>query len=331
MMDQSPRLTIGMPVYNGEALIADALNGLLGQTFGDFEIIVCDNASSDGTAAIVNAVAQRDPRVRYVANERNIGANANFSKVAHLAQAPYFKWAAHDDLYGSDYLEQCIGALDEDPGVVLAHADSVFIDEAGRSFAAGCGPGEWIEPKSGARYVSDPIDLGEADSPLTRFRQVVFSSLWGTHMFGVIRTSALRQTHLIQNVPNSDRPLLAELALLGRFKGIRRPLFLKRFHSRMTLALSEQEIKAYVSADGEAYSTRQRQLAVFLSAPAGKPIGWVTRNACRGLVLAYGLEVTRRWWLGIRHPAISPALVSSGADPAQDTAGGAKQQGQIKV
>ncbi|MEZ5857069.1 MAG: glycosyltransferase family 2 protein [Hyphomicrobiaceae bacterium] len=307
-MNQSPRLTIGMPVYNGEAFIGSTLQCLLGQTFGDFEIIVCDNASTDKTVAIVEEIARRDPRVRLIANTRNIGANANFSKVAANATAPYFKWAAHDDLYGAEFLARCIAALDADPGVVLAHADSVFIDEAGRNFSRGKAPGEWIEAKSGASYFSDPIDLGEAPTPIARFRQVLFSSLWGTHMFGVIRTSALRQTHLIQNVPNSDRPLLAELALLGRFKGVRQPLFLKRFHSRMTLALTEQEIQAYVSADGEAYSKRRRQLSVFLSTPAGKPVGWLTRNACRGLVLAYSLEVARRWWRGTRHPAICPAL-----------------------
>ena len=59
-MDPSPRLSIGVPVYNGERLLAQALDFLLKQTFRDFEIIISDNASSDSTPQICRAYAQRD-------------------------------------------------------------------------------------------------------------------------------------------------------------------------------------------------------------------------------------------------------------------------------
>lgn len=315
------KLTIGMPVYNGASLIAETLASLQAQTFTDFEIVVCDNASTDETAEIVARFAQNDPRIKYVANEANIGANGNFSKVANLAEAPYFKWAAHDDLYAPTYLEKCIALMERDPGIVLAHADSAFIDESGDAFPPGDGPRSWTEPATGALYTVDPIDLAEADNALTRFREVLYSSLWGTHMFGVIRTDALRQTRLIQDVPSSDRPLLAELALLGRFKTVREPLYFKRFHSRMTLALTEAEIRAYVSARGERYWKRRRQLAVFLATPNGKPVSWLTRNLCRGLVLAYGLGVAVRSARGVRHQAIRPPeCLRAGAAPNDPSA-----------
>ncbi|MDX2157743.1 MAG: glycosyltransferase family 2 protein [Hyphomicrobiaceae bacterium] len=301
------RLSIGLPVYNGEALLEETLASLLRQTFADFEIIILDNASTDRTPVIAASAAARDARVRYVRNERNIGANANFTRAAELATAPLFKWAAHDDLYAPTYLQRCIDALDGDPGVVLAHADAVFIDEWGAPFRNGARAGAWIEPATGATYTADPPDLAESARPFVRFGHVVFGSLWGTHMFGVIRREALSRTRLIQNVPSADRPLLAELALLGRFQTVREPLFLKRFHSRMTLALSEHEIRAYVSADSAEYSKRLRQLSIFLATPHRKPIGWLQRLACRGMVLAYAGKVFLRTSRGVTHQAIRPA------------------------
>ena len=66
----SPRLSIGLPVYNGERFLAQALECLLAQTFRDFELVISDNASTDRTSEICYAYVQRDPRVRYVRNPR---------------------------------------------------------------------------------------------------------------------------------------------------------------------------------------------------------------------------------------------------------------------
>ena len=107
-----PRLSIGLPVYNGQHLLARALDSLLAQTFRDFEIIISDNASSDSTPQICRAYARRDRRIRYVRNSRNLGAIANFNRVFELSRAPLFKWAAHDDLYRETYLERCIRLLE---------------------------------------------------------------------------------------------------------------------------------------------------------------------------------------------------------------------------
>ena len=77
----SPRLSIGMPVYNAERYLAEALDGFLAQTFQDFEINVSDNASSDRTAEICRSFAERDPRIRYFRNGKNLGAIPNFNRV----------------------------------------------------------------------------------------------------------------------------------------------------------------------------------------------------------------------------------------------------------
>src|SRR6476620_6905800 len=124
-----PRLAIGIPVFNGQEFLPELLDTLLAQTFRDFEILICDNASNDRTGDICREYAHRDTRVRYFCNERNLGALANFNRVFELSTAPLFKWAAHDDLYRPEYLETCVRLLDEHPDTVLAHTGTAFIDE----------------------------------------------------------------------------------------------------------------------------------------------------------------------------------------------------------
>src|SRR3954470_1068595 len=98
MSERRPRVSIGLPVYNGQRFLAPAVSSLLAQTFADFELVICDNASTDDTEAICRRFAERDPRVRYHRNEQNVGAAPNFNRALALSTGQYFKWAAHDDL-----------------------------------------------------------------------------------------------------------------------------------------------------------------------------------------------------------------------------------------
>lgn len=109
-----------MPVYNGELYVRDALESLTRQTFGDFELTVSDNCSTDGTLAIVEAFAAQDPRIRVIRQARNVGAYANFRFVLDAATAEYFLWFAHDDWVEPNYLEALYGALTADPQRALA-------------------------------------------------------------------------------------------------------------------------------------------------------------------------------------------------------------------
>jgi glycosyltransferase involved in cell wall biosynthesis len=120
-MNAHPKVSIGMPVYNGENFIVESLDALFAQTFTDFELIICDNASTDRTGEICREYAARDARIRYCRNETNIGASANYNLTFELARGDYFKWAAHDDICAPTYVERCVEALDRDPGVALAY------------------------------------------------------------------------------------------------------------------------------------------------------------------------------------------------------------------
>src|SRR4051794_31621660 len=126
-------VSIGMPVFNGKSYVEDALRSLLAQDYPDFDVIISDNASTDGTEELCRGYAQRDPRVRYFRNAQNIGAAKNFTRVFERSSAKYFMWAAHDDLWAPTYVSKCVAALEENPGCALCGTGIQFIDEAGRA------------------------------------------------------------------------------------------------------------------------------------------------------------------------------------------------------
>ena len=130
-MNRVPRLSIGLPVYNGEDYLAESLDALLGQTYEDFELIISDNASTDGTGDMCRRYAKQDTRIRYVLQPENLGLARNHNFVFQESRGELFKWAAADDLYGQDLLQRCVDALDEHPDVVLAHAWEAAIDASG--------------------------------------------------------------------------------------------------------------------------------------------------------------------------------------------------------
>src|SRR5690242_19524715 len=255
-----PKLSIGIPVFNGQEFLPALLDSLLAQTFRDFEILICDNASSDRTPQICREYERRDPRIHYARNSRNLGAIANFNRVFELSNAPLFKWAAHDDLYHEAYLNACASLLESNPDAVLAHTGTAFIDETGEMLPYEEDTGSYLDTKTGKRYWADVPSIGDTSLAVSRFWQVLNRARWGTHMFGVVRRQALQQTSLLPNFAGSDRAMLAELALLGRFRCASEPLFLKRFHADVSWTLDHAELKKFLSTDDKHYSRRLRQI-----------------------------------------------------------------------
>jgi glycosyltransferase involved in cell wall biosynthesis len=213
MSPSKPRVSIGIPVRNGERFLAEALDSLLSQSYSDFELIISDNASSDGTEAICREYAARDPRVRYYRSQEDVGLANNFNFLFTRARGEYFKWAAADDVHEPDWIARCLAILDQDPTVVLVYARTRFIDENGH-------------PLGGV----DPGFNLQSELARERLRCVIYANSWVNAIFGVIRTEALAKTRLLPNYPGGDYPLLAELALEGKFVEIQEPLFLRRLH-----------------------------------------------------------------------------------------------------
>lgn len=220
----TPRVSIGLPVYNGENFIADAIDGLLAQTFTDFELIITDNASSDRTEEICREYARRDSRIAYFRSEENQGAAKNFNNAFQLAHGEYFKWAAHDDSHKPEFIEKCVAVLDSDPSLVICFSRTEFIDQDGVSL------GEY----------KPPIDFLTA-SRRELFRLYAVSGHIPNEVFGLIRSSALRNSPLIGGYVGSDLVLLGVLALQGGFHMIDEILFIHREHTQRAAVVSGSE------------------------------------------------------------------------------------------
>jgi glycosyltransferase involved in cell wall biosynthesis len=208
----APRLSIGLPVYNGEQYLAEALDALLGQSYRDFELIISDNASTDDTERICRSYLARDSRIRYIRQPRNLGCAGNHNFVFEQARGELFKWASHDDLYGRDLVLRCIETLDAHPDVVLCHA--------------------WLATIDGAGDIVEPFDYRLAtDSPHTprRFKSLLFDS-GGDDFYGVIRTDVLRRVAPHASYHHADRTIVAEIALHGPFLQVPELLYLRRDH-----------------------------------------------------------------------------------------------------
>ncbi len=214
----TPTVSVGLPVYNGESYLAEALDSILNQTFTDFELIISDNASTDQTEEICRRAAERDHRIYYYRSSTNQGAAWNFRHVFELSQGRYFKWMAADDLISPTMLADCVAALKADDASVLAWPRNVIIDENGNELTA----------------YDSKLRSGHFD-PVIRF----FDLLRGHkcyEIFGLIRRSALAQTEVMGDYGHSDGVVLAHLGLIGRFHAINSATFYPRRHATQSMA-----------------------------------------------------------------------------------------------
>lgn len=216
--DIRPLVSIGLPVYNGANYLRTAVETLLAQTYGRFELLISDNASTDETPAICRALAARDERIRIHRNEKNLGAAPNYNIVFGMATGKYFKWAAHDDVLAPTFIERAVDVLEANPDVVLCTARTGRIDPSGQVTGT---------------YPSDPVWADP--SPSRRFESLVCTPHACVAVFGLVRRNVLAATPLIAPYVNSDRVLLAELGLHGRIYEIADDLFFRRDHPGSSL------------------------------------------------------------------------------------------------
>jgi glycosyltransferase involved in cell wall biosynthesis len=216
----SPRLSIGLPVYNGEEYLAEALDALLGQTFTDFELIISDNASTDGTATICARYERQDARIRYFRQSRNIGAAPNHNFLLAQARGEFFQWVSCDDLYARDLLQRCVDALDAHPDVILAAAWTAVVDHESKLTQARPYPMASESPSAPVRFTS--MLFGEPED---------YGFICADDDYGVIRTEVLRRVAPHGSFYHADKALITGLSLYGRFHHERDWLYFRRDHA----------------------------------------------------------------------------------------------------
>lgn len=210
------RVSIGLPVFDGEAFVGQAIESTLAQSFEDFELVISDNASTDGTEDICQSYAAKDRRIRYYRNQTNLGASKNFNRVFELSLGTYFKWESYDDVIAPNFLSRCVEILDEDASVVLAFSRMSIIDEHG-----------------GVIKQNLPLRPENVNSrkPQDRFANLIIDRHGCFHVWGVMQSEVLRQTRLMGSYIGCDRGFLAEIGLRGRYYIVPENLFFLRHHS----------------------------------------------------------------------------------------------------
>jgi hypothetical protein len=215
---REPLVSVGLPVYNGERYLREALDSILGQTYANLELVISDNASTDGTEAICREYAARDPRVRYHRAARNGGAVWNFNRAFELARGEYFLWNAFDDAREPECVARCVAALEARPDAVLCCTGIRLVDEDGA--------------------VIPPAEFPHGERPSgptaeARLSAIARSTYW-YDFYGVARRAALARTRLCRPVWGFDVVLLLELCLMGPVLEVPEALFRYRIFRRKT-------------------------------------------------------------------------------------------------
>jgi glycosyltransferase involved in cell wall biosynthesis len=308
MNQHSPRVSIGLPVYNGEDYLRLAIDAMLAQTFGDFELIISDNASTDGTAAICQSYAARDPRIRYYRNETNIGGATNVNRTIELSQGEFFKFSAHDDLCTPDFIERCVDVLDRDPSVVLCGSKAVLIDHTGQPYQL---DEHDVDPLFVTRMQADIKVKTDSEKPAERLSELLNHHHYWYPISAVIRMSALQQTPLISQYAGGDKILLARLVLMGRFDEIPEPLFLLRRHCNQSLNIGAQSSHLYsiwfsTANKGKLILPTWKRFLEYLDAIHQAPLSWQQRIQCYRVICQ---RVTDEWRTLVKDLVIASLLI----------------------
>jgi len=265
---QSPLVTVGIPVFNGERWLADAIDSILAQTLDDFILVLADNASTDGTRAICERYAMQDSRVQYRRSTSNIGLFRNYDRAFQLSSTKYFKWASCSDICGERFLELCVDVLERRPDVVLAHTETALFEK---------------DIGSAVAYEGG-IDL-QQERPSERVMYLLSNLKLNNMINGVIRSDVLRQTALNRVYTGSDINLVAELALHGKFVEIPEMLFFRRMTTAASsVMVPESERKSYFADEPrDVLELREWRLAAgFFSALCRAPLPFAERLQTAG-------------------------------------------------
>lgn len=212
--DTRPTVSLGMPVRNGAATIARAIESVQAQTFEDWELLISDNLSTDETTAICARYAESDHRIRHVPTGRDLAQNENFCEAFRLARGEYFRWYGDDDWLEPEYLELSLQALGSRPDAVLCTTL--------QQYHASDGPWEVVDRIT---------ELGNVDSndPVERIRQLfrLFNTgdLRGIDpVYSLVRREVMATTSLMAPYRFGDFIFCCEMAVKGRFVHVPRLL-----------------------------------------------------------------------------------------------------------
>ncbi|WP_278235251.1 glycosyltransferase family A protein [Isoptericola sp. AK164] len=273
-MSAAPRVTIGVPVHDGERYLPRALAALERQDVDDFAVVVADNASTDGTQEIARAVAARDPRFSYVRHEANIGGGRNAAWLLDHARSPLFAWAYHDDVREASWLRRSVEVLDDaGTAAVCAVPRVVLVDSQDREVG---------HHKDGDADLAD----GMAAAAPHRRLATVLRRMVGQVGFGLMRTAAARGAGGVSVSTAGEMVLPAALSLAGRLEVVpERGLLQIRVHEGRHGGDRASEAAWVDPSRPRTVFPYSRSTALLLQAVASAPLDRAERARCAATVL----------------------------------------------
>jgi glycosyltransferase involved in cell wall biosynthesis len=199
-MNFEAKVSVGIPVYNGEKTLARALDSILNQTYFNLEIIISDNCSTDSTPTICKKYIKKDSRIKYVRSNANIGAIKNFNHVFNLSHGEFFMWVAHDDEHAPSFISECVDHLkrNEEAALCAPRIRSVVSSEVQLN------------------WISDLSSFKDKKSTLSRYLETL-RNFPAVAIYGLYRSSMIKRTSLLPNVMGSDLLFIQNLSLYGTF------------------------------------------------------------------------------------------------------------------
>ncbi|MEO0559606.1 MAG: glycosyltransferase [Bacteroidota bacterium] len=296
-MTASPRVSIGLPVYNGERYLETTLKDLLGQTFGDFELVVCDNASTDATTDILERAARQDSRLRVIRNDSNLGALRNANKAFGESRGDLYALAAYDDRHAPDFLERLVAALDQAPEAGFAYGRCTLIDEEDRPLAFDPSRRVYVDGQGQVFDYDAKLERELPSDPVGRYRAVLRSNDVNAPIHGLFRRSLLDRVGP-HRLHGSDRLIVAHAALLQPAAFVPAPLFGFRIHGGSTYHLTRAEWWSREAGREDASSPLDsaRTLRAYLRAVVSTPLRARERGAAIAETFRYAVrpDVLRR-------------------------------------
>ena len=206
-----PLLSVGIPVYNSEQCIGDAIESIQAQTYKNVEIVICDNCSTDRTREICLRYAASDERIRYHQNTTDIGKEPNFLRVLQLATGDFFMWNCADDIRPAGSLEGLMAAMLRSPQAVMAHGPVI------------------AEAIESTKVLANRMNLMK-DSPSERIREYVKGVEHNAIQYSVYKTKTLKRAYVTTdfnlNRYGHDFHLCLQTCLLGPVECISTPMII---------------------------------------------------------------------------------------------------------
>ncbi|EKD84376.1 MAG: glycosyl transferase family 2 [uncultured bacterium] len=255
MQQSTTKVTIGLPVYNGEKYVEQAIKSVLSQTFTNFKLIISDNASSDRTEEICRGFAATDCRITYLRRDSNLGAINNFQSILESTDSEYFMWLASDDMLIPNFLDRAVATLDQDTGCGLVFCDYLIrnLETSEETAANVC--------SSNSKHAFIRC--------LIRLLDMCPSMIYGLFRLSCLKNVNLENfdfadVHFVMQIAIKDRiKILCEPGYIAGVKGYRKPYSLTgKKISRSTFL--KKEISLFFSSLPMVYATFLSILAILV-------------------------------------------------------------------